>query len=130
MRFCISFIAKFVSRALGFFLFFFSISIQSNYFPSLPAARSRWTHFEHAQHRLAVSPDGRMLACASAELSLLDTQSRAIVRACVGGHATPVTRMCFAADSRRLVTGAADRCVCWSRFVAIFLRALIAGLLD
>ena len=61
-----------------------------------------------AAHRLAVSPDGNVLAVAGLQIKLFDTASRKSSRK-LSGHALPVTCLAFAPENDLLVSGCGDR---------------------
>ena len=61
-----------------------------------------------AAHRMAVSPDGNVLAVAGLQIKLFDTASRKSSRK-LSGHALPVTCIAFSPDGELLVSGCGDR---------------------
>ena len=61
-----------------------------------------------AAHRMAVSPDGNVLAVAGLQIKLFDTVSRKSSRK-LSGHALPVTCMAFSPENDLLVSGCGDR---------------------
>jgi WD40 repeat protein len=86
-------------------------------FWDVPAGRLLWSRDRYLPRALAISPDGRWLAIASAndlEIEVVALPGSGVARVFTA-HARPVLSLAFSPDGRHLVSGGADHAVkVWS----------------